>query len=92
MACGAAIAALTLVGDVKATWSFSAFTVLTYYAVTNLAALRLPAADLRLPRALPLAGLVACLALASFVEPRAWGLGLGLIAVGFVARAVGRRR
>lgn len=91
LACGATIAALTLVGDVKATWSFSAFTVLVYYAVTNLAALRLPAADLRLPRVVPLAGLLVCLGLAFFVEPRAWVVGLGLIAVGFLARAIGRR-
>lgn len=92
VACGATIAALTLVGDVKATWSFSAFTVLVYYAVTNLAALRLPAAALALPRAVPLAGLLVCGGLAFWVEPRAWAAGLGLVAVGLLARAVGRRR
>jgi amino acid transporter len=35
------IPCLALLGDVKTTWSFSAFTVLIYYAITNLAALRL---------------------------------------------------
>ena len=39
---GAAIAGLVLIGNVKTTWSFSAFTVLLYYAITNLAALRIP--------------------------------------------------
>ena len=29
------------VGDVKLTWSFSAFTVLMYYAITNLCAIRM---------------------------------------------------
>lgn len=38
---GVLIAGLTLIGSVKTTWSFSAFTVLVYYAITNLAALRL---------------------------------------------------
>jgi APA family basic amino acid/polyamine antiporter len=40
---GAVIAGLALLGNVKTTWSFSAFTVLIYYAITNLAALRMPA-------------------------------------------------
>lgn len=39
IAVGVAIAVLVLIGNVKTTWSFSAFTVLIYYAVTNLAAL-----------------------------------------------------
>src|SRR5690606_25326682 len=39
--CGALVAAIALTGDVRIAWSFSAFTVLVYYAITNLAALRL---------------------------------------------------
>ena len=42
IAAGVAIAVLALIGNVEVTWSFSAFTVLIYYAITNLAALRLP--------------------------------------------------
>src|SRR5690606_24398038 len=42
---GVIITALALIGNVKLTWSFSAFTVLVYYAITNLAALRLPEKD-----------------------------------------------
>ena len=38
---GLVIALLASLGSVKTTWSCSAFTVLIYYAVTNLAALRL---------------------------------------------------
>jgi APA family basic amino acid/polyamine antiporter len=38
---GGVITALAATGSVKATWTFSAFTVLIYYAVTNLAAIRL---------------------------------------------------
>ena len=35
---GAVVAAVALVGDVRATWAFSAFAVLLYYAITNAAA------------------------------------------------------
>ena len=39
---GIAIALLAITATVRLTWSFGAFTVLIYYAITNLAALRLP--------------------------------------------------
>ncbi|MGB7712911.1 MAG: hypothetical protein WBL95_25815 [Microcoleus sp.] len=42
-----AIALLILVGDVKTTWSFSAFNVLIYYAITNFAALQLSPSESR---------------------------------------------
>ncbi|HUQ02463.1 MAG TPA: APC family permease [Kofleriaceae bacterium] len=65
-AVGAVVAALALLGDVKLTWTLSAVTVLVYYAVTNLAALRLPARDRRFPRAIAVAGLVTCAGLAGW--------------------------
>jgi len=64
---GAAIALLALVGNVRTTWSFSAFMVLLYYAITNLAALRLPAEHRRFPRVIAALALAACIALAAFV-------------------------
>jgi APA family basic amino acid/polyamine antiporter len=70
LAVGAVVAALALIGDVKLTWTLSAITVLIYYAVTNLAALRLPAADRRFPRAIAALGLVTCVALAAWVVAR----------------------
>jgi APA family basic amino acid/polyamine antiporter len=87
----AIVAALALTGSVKTTWSFSAFTVLVYYALTNLAALRLPAEHRRYPRVVPAAGLVCCLGLAFWVEQRIWLAGLGLIAAGLVWHAVACR-
>lgn len=81
---GIVIAALVLVGDVRTTWSFSAFTVLVYYALTNLAALRMPAGERLYPRWLAWAGLGACLFLAFWVETPIWVAGLALIAVGLV--------
>ncbi|MEC9093839.1 MAG: APC family permease [Planctomycetota bacterium] len=67
---GVWIAALTLIGDVKMTWSLSAFTVLVYYAITNLAATRLSAEERCFPKILAWLGFAACLSLAFFVSPR----------------------
>lgn len=79
---GLVIVALVLLGDVRTTWSFAAFTVLLYYGVTNLAALRLPD-ELRLyPRWMAIVGLAGCLFLAFQVDPGAWGAGLGALALG----------
>ncbi|UCF20278.1 MAG: amino acid permease [Gemmatimonadota bacterium] len=84
---GMVVAGLAATGNVKTTWSFSAFTVLIYYAITNLAALRLAREHRLYPRALAWCGLIACLSLAFWVEWRIWAAGLGLIAVGFVWQA-----
>jgi APA family basic amino acid/polyamine antiporter len=85
------IAALVCLGDVRATWSFSAFTVLVYYAITNASALRLPASSRRYPRAVSWVGLAGCLSLSVWITPRYVLLGMGLLAVGHVLRAVLRR-
>lgn len=90
--CGLAIAAISLVGDVRTTWSFSAFTVLVYYAITNLAALRLPAERRLFPRWIPAAGLAGCLGLAFWVERRVWLVGLALLGLGLAGHLLRRRR
>ena len=79
---GILVAALAALGDVRLTWSFSAFTVLVYYAITNLAALRLRGEARLYPRWISALGLLSCLFLAFWVEPRIWLAGLGAIAVG----------
>lgn len=94
-AVGGVIAALVLTGDVRTTWSFSAFTVLFYYALTNLAALRLPEESRRYPKWVAVAGLVGCLGLAFWVDGEVLLAGLGLLAAGvgwhLVARKAGGR-
>ncbi len=64
--------------------------MLVYYAVTNLAALALPAEARLYPKAVGWIGLVGCLGLAFFVEPAVWGAGLGLIAVGLLWHAIAK--
>ena len=90
-AVGAAILGLVLIGDVRVTWSFSAFTVLIYYALTNLAALRLPPERRLFPQIIPALGLAGCLGLAFWVERGIWLAGLGVIALGLLWRVAARR-
>ena len=66
------IGGLCLLGDLKLAWSFSAVTVLIYYAITNAAALRLPPDERLYPRWIAVAGLGGCAALALFVPPAYW--------------------
>jgi APA family basic amino acid/polyamine antiporter len=79
---GCLIAALAATGSVKTTWTFSAFTVLIYYAVTNLAALQLSATERLYGRAWAWFGLLACLALAFAIEWQVWSMGLAILGVG----------
>lgn len=88
---GLLIAGLTLIGDIKTTWTFSAFTVLIYYGITNLAALRLPKENRLYPRIFSWAGLGGCFFLCWWVEPTVWLIGLGLIALGLVWHALAPR-
>ena len=81
---GILTAGLTLIGDVKTTWSFSAFTVLIYYGITNLAALRLPVENRLYPRFFSYAGLGGCFFLCWWVEPVVWMIGLKLIVLGLL--------
>lgn len=74
---GLAVAAVTLIGDISLAWSFSAMTVLLYYGITNLSALRL---DPRRPTGW--AGLASCVFLSFFVPLPVWLTGLGMIALG----------
>jgi APA family basic amino acid/polyamine antiporter len=76
------IGGLALIGDVRTTWSFSAFTVLIYYAITNLAALFIPPEGRIFPKWISVAGLIGCLSLAAFVEPGVLLVGLAVIVLG----------
>ncbi len=91
VATGIGIAALAATGDLRLTWSFSAFTVLIYYAVTNLAALRLPRDQRPYGAWLPACGLVACFGLAFWIERPIWLAGLAWIAIGLLGRAAMHR-
>jgi APA family basic amino acid/polyamine antiporter len=80
VACAAVpVVVIALLGDISIAWSFSAFTVLLYYGITNLAALAL---DRR--RWTAWVGLASCVALSFFVPLSVWLTGVLLIAAGGV--------
>ncbi|MBD2728474.1 amino acid permease [Nostoc sp. FACHB-892] len=87
---GIAIALLVLLGNVKTTWSFSAFSVLIYYAITSFAALRLAPSERLYPVWVGWLGLVSCLFLAFWVESSIWQVGLGLIVAGLIWHKIRR--
>jgi basic amino acid/polyamine antiporter, APA family len=87
---GAVILSLAATGSIKLAWSFSAFTVLIYYAITNLAAIRLPRAQRLYHPAIAWLGLLGCLSLAFWVETRVCLAGLGVLALGLCWRAIYR--
>jgi len=88
---GAAILAVVFTGNAKAAWQFSALTVLVYYALTNLAALRVPAHQRFIPRIISWAGLVSCLALAVFIPWQTWVIGGTMLAAACLYRVLWRR-
>jgi basic amino acid/polyamine antiporter, APA family len=85
---GAVVAMIAALGGLALVWSFSAFTVLLYYAVTNLAALRLSRTERLYPPIIPALGLLGCLGLAVWLPPVAIGLGLAILGFSLVLRRV----
>lgn len=91
IAVGMGVGALAAVGSIETAWAFSAFTVLLYYAITNLAALRMPREIRLYPAWIAVCGLVGCLFLAFWVPAHVWGAGLGLIAAGLLWHTIASR-
>jgi APA family basic amino acid/polyamine antiporter len=89
---GVTVGIVVLVGDIRTTWSFSAFAVLIYYAITNLAALRLDPFRRRLPPWIAVVGLIGCAGLAFWIDPEIWLVGTGAIAIGLSFHVYRRRR
>lgn len=92
IAVGIASTLVTAVGTLQGVAAAAAFTILLYYAITNVAALRMPREARLYPVAIPSFGLVACVVLAASLSPRTILTGLAVLLVGLVARHVVRRR
>ena len=88
----AVVIALVLLLDVRSAIGVSGVAVLTYYAITNAAALTLTAADRRWPRPVAVFGLVGCLVLIAALPPMAIATGAATLLLGVVARGVTRGR
>lgn len=91
IAIGILVTILCLVGSVKSTWSFSALTVLVYYALTNASALALSKEERFYPRWISWMGLISCLSLVFFIPITYWLYAFGLLLAGFAVRGVSLR-
>ncbi|MDX1838550.1 amino acid permease [Legionella taurinensis] len=87
---GMLVTGLVFVGSVETTWAFSALTVLIYYSITNLAALRLPKEERLYHPVFAVGGLLACLFLAFWIPLSLWMMGLGLLIGGLVWHFINR--
>lgn len=88
---GAILVVITLFGTLQVAAAAASFTILLYYALCNLSALRMNPADKLFPDWVPALGLVSCLLLAATLPPELIFSGLGLLAAGFVFRWALRR-
>ena len=81
-----------MVLDVRSAIGVSGVAVLTYYAITNAAALTLSADERRWPKAIAIVGLAGCIVLIGALPPQAIATGVVALAVGVAARAAFVRR
>ena len=88
LAVGGAIVCFIGVGDVKIIWSVSAFAMLIYCAITQLAVLKLSAQERLYPRLFPQLVFWGCLFLAFWVDWQVWLVSLGLLVVGLIWRGI----
>jgi APA family basic amino acid/polyamine antiporter len=86
------VIALVVVVDLRSAIGISGVAVLTYYAITNAAALTLRRDQRRWPPAVAVIGLLGCVMLVAALPPRAVVTGLVALAVGVIVRLVARRR
>jgi APA family basic amino acid/polyamine antiporter len=89
---GAVITGVALLGTLEWVVAAATFTILVYYAITNVAALRMPAARKLYPDWIAAGGLAGCVVLALSQRPATLASGLALLAGGFALRAVRRAR
>jgi APA family basic amino acid/polyamine antiporter len=79
---GAVVAVVVLVADLRGAIGFSAFAVLTYYAIANVSAWTLPTAPRYWLRPVAALGVVGCVVLAFTLPSRSVVGGLGVLLVG----------
>ena len=86
------IVAVVLLADLRAAIGFSSFTVLLYYAVTNISAYTLTGQERLYSRNLAVPGLLGCLALAFTLPAASVGIGSAVMLAGIPVYLLQRRR
>ncbi|HEX2188179.1 MAG TPA: amino acid permease [Longimicrobiaceae bacterium] len=89
---GAIAAVIAATGTLRGVAAAASFTILVYYGIANVAALRMPREAKRYPDAVPVVGVASCAVLAASLAPATVLTGTGVLAAGFVLRWLLRRR
>jgi basic amino acid/polyamine antiporter, APA family len=92
LAVGLVAAIVAATGTLGGIAAAASFTILVYYGIANVAALRMPTTAKLYPDIVPAVGLVACAVLALSLSAATIVAGLLLLAAGFAARLVARGR
>ena len=87
---GGIAALVAATGTLRGVASAAAFTILLYYLIANVAALRMRAHARLYPSVVPWVGVISCALLAMSLDASVILAGIGLLAAGFVFRAVVR--
>lgn len=85
---GAIIVLLSIFGIFEFILASAAFTILLYYSITNIAAMRQPKEEQRFGKAVPVIGLLGCLAMAVSLDYVVIISGLLMLLIGFVVRFI----
>jgi APA family basic amino acid/polyamine antiporter len=88
---GLAAVMVALFGTLQAIVAAASFTILIYYGLANLSALRMRRQDKLFPDWVPALGVVSCAGLALTLRPATIASGLGLLAAGLLWRWLYRR-
>lgn len=88
---GSVIVLLAIFGTLQFVVSAAAFTILIYYSITNICALKLDKAHKLYPKWVAAVGLIFCIAMAGSLPARTIMAGITLLAVGFLLRLLFRR-
>ncbi|MGH7445844.1 MAG: APC family permease, partial [Longimicrobiales bacterium] len=88
---GAIAAVVAATGTLRGVASAASFTILIYYGIANLAALRMPSAAKLYHDAIPFVGLGSCAVLAVSLTPSVIFTGLAILAAGVALRWLIRR-
>jgi basic amino acid/polyamine antiporter, APA family len=82
---------VALFGTLEFIVAAAAFTILLYYSIANLAAMRMNPEDRLFPAWVPVCGLISCLVLAATLPLTVIASGLGLLVAGFLVRWLSRQ-
>jgi basic amino acid/polyamine antiporter, APA family len=87
----AALVLVAVFGTIEVIVATASFTILLYYSIANLSAMRMNPEDRLFPTWVPVLGLISCLTLAVTLAPSIIASGLALLAAGFLLRWLYRR-